>query len=331
MREVRYRGRRAHRIENELLHVTVSVEGGHIAEILHKETGVNPLWSPPWPTIEPSTYDPAKHSEYGSSAESKLLAGILGHNLCLDLFGAPSPEEAAAGATVHGEAPILPFEISSEASRLMARCTMPAAQLAFERTIRLKPDDPNVYISETVENLSALDRPVAWTQHVTLGPPFLEKGRTQFRAPGTLSRTLEGMEFEWPFLPRPDAPREDLQVFTSAASSGGFTTHLMDPHRDQAYFLAWSPTSRVLFGYLWRRSDFPWLGIWEENHSRIGPPWNGRTLTRGMEFGVSPIPESRRMMIERHSMFDTPCYRWVPARSKVQVDYKAFIRTADSI
>ena len=28
-------------------------------------------------------------------------------------------------------------------------------------------------------------------------------------------------------------------------------------------------------------------------------PWNGQTLTCGMEFGVSPFPESRREMIER--------------------------------
>ena len=43
-------------IENDELRVTVTVEGGHIAEILEKSTGVNPLWTPPWPSIEPSEY-----------------------------------------------------------------------------------------------------------------------------------------------------------------------------------------------------------------------------------------------------------------------------------
>ena len=51
-------------------------------------------------SIEPSTYDRARHPEYGSDAESKLLAGIMGHNLCIDMFGGPSEEEAAAGMTV---------------------------------------------------------------------------------------------------------------------------------------------------------------------------------------------------------------------------------------
>src|SRR5947209_19050495 len=97
MAETSYRGRRATSIENDRHRVTVLHEGGHIAEILDKESGVNPLWSPPWPSIAPSTYDPVRHPEYGSDSESKLLCGIMGHNLCMDIFGPPSPQEAAAG------------------------------------------------------------------------------------------------------------------------------------------------------------------------------------------------------------------------------------------
>ena len=92
-----YRGRRAAAIENQHLRVTVLQEGGHIAEILDKETGINPLWTPPWRTSEPSTYGPEVYAEYGAGVESKLLAGIMGHNLCLDIFGGPSEEEARGG------------------------------------------------------------------------------------------------------------------------------------------------------------------------------------------------------------------------------------------
>src|ERR1039457_1729876 len=83
MAETTYRNRRAYQIENDQVRVTVLQEGGHIAGILHKPSGVNPLWTPPWPSIEPSAYDRSKHPEYGDDAESKLLAGIMGHNLCL--------------------------------------------------------------------------------------------------------------------------------------------------------------------------------------------------------------------------------------------------------
>ncbi len=343
MPETKYLGRRAFSISNGELRVTVLQEGGHIAEIADKQTGVNPLWTPPWPSIEPSTYYRAKHPEYGADSESKLLSGIMGHNLCLDLFGGPSDEEAAAGITVHGEGSVAPYQISAGESELTARAELPAAQLRFERRIRLTPGSRTIQIAETVENVSACDRPIAWTQHVTLGPPFLERGVTQFRAPGTRSKVFEsafadgkdymkaGAVFDWPNVPRINGGTSDLRVYNSAPASAGFTTHLMDPHREDAFFLAFSPKSKMLFGYLWKRSDFPWLGIWEENHSRTQPPWNGKTMTRGMEFGASPMPETRRKMIERGSLFGVPGYRWAPAKSKINVAYSAFLTKAERI
>ncbi len=331
-----YRARRAASIENADLRVTVTCEGGHIAEIFDKGTGVNPLWTPPWRSIEPSAYDRSRHSEYGSGAEAKLLAGILGHNLCLDLFGGPSPEEAAAGITVHGEAPVAPYEISTGAGSLTMRTCLPAAQLAFTRIISLH--GRAVRIHETVENLSACDRPIAWTQHVTLGPPFLERGATQFRASATRSKVFEtafgahdylaaGAEFDWPIAP----PGADLRVMNAAARSSAFTTHLMDPRSGRAFFVAFSPAHKLAFGYIWKQADFPWLGIWEENHSRAGTPWNGSTLTRGMEFGVSPIPESRRAMIDRGRLFGVPSYRWLPAKGRLEAEYWAVARSAEAI
>ncbi len=340
MAEIKYRNRRAVQIEAGKVRVTVLAEGGHIAEILHKPSGVNPLWTPPWPSIEPSTYAPAKHPEYGAGAESKLLAGIAGHNLCMPVFGGPSEEEAAAGMTVHGEASVVPYQIKSTNAGLVGVAEFPVARLRFERLIHLAPQHNVVRVSERVENLSAEDQPIAWTQHVTLGPPFLEKGATQFRVSATRSKVFEGefgnvykpgAEFGWPHAPRIDGGTSDLALFTNEPVSGGYTAHLMDPRHEQAFFIAFSPQSKLLFGYVWTRADFPWLGIWEENYSRANPPWNGGALTRGMEFGVSPIPESRRRMIERGSMFGTPCYRWIPAKASVRVNYCAFIGTAATI
>ena len=47
-------------------------------------------------------------------------------------------------------------------------------------------------VKETVENLDAYDRPIAWTQHVTLGPPFLDRGRTELYANGNYAGSLPG-------------------------------------------------------------------------------------------------------------------------------------------
>jgi len=337
-----YRNRRAAVIENDALRVTILEEGGHIAEIRDRATGVNPLWTPDWPSIEPSQYDASRHALYGGGADATLLAGIMGHNLCLDIFGGPSAEEAAAGLPVHGEASVARFEIdvSRAGGELSMHTVLPSAQLRVGRHVLL--DGRTVRIRETVENLASADRPIGWTEHVTLGPPFLQKGATEFRVSADRSLVFDGRfgpsdylvagaEFGWPDAPRASGGVADLRRYTDAPASSAYTAHRMDLRRDEAFFIAFSPTARLAFAYVWRRADFPWLGIWEENLSRTNPPWNGRSLTCGMEFGVSPIPESRRQMIERGRLFDVPTFRWIPARQRVQVEYRAVLRPAGAI
>jgi hypothetical protein len=335
-----YRGRRAAKIENDALRVTVLREGGHIAEVLDKATGVNPLWTPPWPSIEPSTYDYARHAEYGGGVDASLLAGIMGHNLCLDIFGGPSDAEAAAGLPVHGEASLVRYEIEVSGLTLVARAQLPLANLRVERRLHLS--DSVVRVEESVENPSGVDRPVGWTEHVTLGPPFLRKGVTEFRTSASASKVFEtpfgsadylepGAEFTWPDAPRPGGGTADLRRSSAAPASSAYTAHVCDPRRETAFFVAFSPEARCAFGYVWRRADFPWLGIWEENASRQQPPWNGATLTRGMEFGVSPFPETRREMIERGRLFGVPTFRWIPAATRVTVEYAIVMRAADTV
>jgi hypothetical protein len=340
---LRYHSRRALQLENDDLRVTVLEEGGHIAEICDKRTGVNPLWTPPWPSIEPSYYDSLKHSEYGGGVDAPLLAGIMGHNLCLDIFGGPSAEEEAAGLPVHGEASLVRYELrrpGTLTTELTCEAELPLANLQFERQLAL--EGRWLRITESVQNPTGIDRPIGWTQHVTLGPPFLKKGATQFRSSASRSKVFESAfgpadylttaaEFDWPHAPRIDGGTADLQLYTNADRSSAYTAHLMDAAREWAFFTAFSPEAGLALGYVWRRADFPWLGIWEENGSRTQPPWNGSALTRGMEFGVSPFPESRREMIERGRLFDVRTFRWIPAATRVTVEYWATLTPVDAI
>jgi hypothetical protein len=216
---------------------------------------------------------------------------------------------------------------------------LPAAALRVERRITL--DDRTVHVVESVENLTSADRAVGWTEHVTLGPPFLEDGT---RLHATADRALvysgtvgpadyleAGAEFAWPHAPRRGGGTADLGTYPGAACSSGYTAQRLDPRHDEASFVVFSPSARFAFGCAWKRTDFPWLGRWEENRARTAPPWNGRTRTLGLEFGVSPMPESRRAMIERGPTFDTPGCRWIPARTRVEVRYRAVLRPADAI
>ncbi len=337
-----FHGRDAIQIENGAMRLTVLKEGGHIAEILHKQSGISPLWVPPWKSIEPSAYNPALHPEYGLNEESRLLAGIMGHNLCLDLFGPPSPTEYAAGLGVHGEASVTPFQAEQHENQLRIHAILPLSNLKISRILTLVEDGITIEVEETVENLTAQDRPIGWTEHVTLGPPFLENGTTQLAIPAVrscvygpekfgLSLLETNAEFQWPFAPREDGGTENLQTYTGKTSSGEYTTHLMDQSQQAVSFKAFSPTHKLLFSYRWNPADFPWLGIWEENRSRFSAPWNGQTITCGLEFGVSPIPENRRQMVERASLFGVPSFRWLPARERLTVHYSIFLREADAL
>ena len=275
-------------IENDELRVTVLQEGGHIAEILGKRSGVNPLWTPPWPSIEPSTYDAARHPEYGGDAESRLLAGIMGHNLCLDIFGGPSRGGGRGGADGSRRG------ARWRATRLRAAARnspcAPASgesQLAFERKVRLA--GPVVEIAETVENLAATDRPIGWTQHVTLGPPFLEKGAT--RVPGH-GHALEGVrerfrrqdflktgaEFEWPLRAAHGRRRRGSAGFHGRAGFGRVHHAPDGPGARARLFrgLLAARAERLSATCGGARISRGWASG-KKTTAASTPPWNGRT------------------------------------------------------
>jgi hypothetical protein len=102
-------------------------------------------------------------------------------------------------------------------------------------------------------------------------------------------------------------------------------TVLLNPRRPVQYIAAWNESNRLLVGYCFRRSDFPWVAIWEENHSRASAPWNGRSQTRGLEFGSTPFPITRREAFAVSPLFDTPTFSVVPAKGKATVSYLSFL------
>lgn len=333
--------RRAVALENEHLRITVVEEGGHIAEVFHKAAGVNPLWTPTWAGKEPSAFGSEEEKVFGSGVEAKLLCGILGHNLCLDLFGGPSDAEFAAGMTAHGEGSLLPYTLEESGDTLTCSLHMPLAQVRFVRTLTLRDED--VLIRESVENLAAFERPLAWTQHVTLGAPFLDPKSTDFRMTGDRASTIAGelgapgylasdKRFAWPHAPLADGSGTlDARRMKPNAPASSYIAVRMVPQSTHAAWTAWSPEYRLAISYVWRRNDFPWLGLWEENCARTFSPWNSAEVARGMEFGTSPFPESRRAMIERGRLLDTSCYRWLPALGTLRAEYWIRTATANSI
>ncbi len=347
-----WQGRNAFCLGNELVRLTTLTGGGHIAEFRFAEdTGLptlNPLWVPPWQTIEPYNYrEKAQASRYGGLTEGKLLSGIVGHNICLDYFGSPSPEEAKEGLSQHGEAPSAKWHktmlhVGDRQIALTLGVRLPVARLTFTRQIKLRRDESVVYFQETVQNERKADHFFHWTQHVTLGPPFLSNRDSLVALPGTKGITFPhgydegrallppGSLFRWPEAPTLSGEPIDLTRPFARRGLGFVASVLLDPRREVGFIAGVNPRRHLLIAYCFNRRDFPWVAVWEENRAIAAPPWNRRTQARGLEFSTSPIPIPRREAFALGTLFGAPTFSYVPARGRKTVNYLAFIAQVPS-
>jgi hypothetical protein len=342
----KWRGREALVLANDIVRLVTLTGGGHIAEFRFREQSglptLNPFWVPPWKTIEPYRYRPKRHlSRYGSPATGRLLSGITGHNLCLDFFGAPSEEEARHGLSIHGEAPSLRWRkvrasVRRQDVRLRLAVRLPAAQLRFERELTLRQGESVAYFREVVTNEKKVDYLFHWTQHVTLGPPFLDSRGSSVWIPARRGRTYphgyEGKEllessrnFRWPRAPGIGKKVIDLTQPFIRRGKGFVVTALLNPRQEVAFIAALNREACLIFGYCFRRSDFPWAVTWEENRTRTYPPWNGRCQAHGIEFSSTPFPLPRREAFAQGPLFATPHFSVVPARGSRAVKYLSFL------
>jgi hypothetical protein len=91
----------------------------------------------------------------------------------------------------------------------------------------------------------------------------------------------------------------------------------MDASRKLVYVTALHPGKKLILGYLFRPEEYPWTQSWE-NYPPTGK------LARGLEFSTQPFDVSRREAVTTGSMFDTPTYRWLAAKSKIESHFLMF-------
>lgn len=256
------------------------------------------------------------------------LHASLGHFVCVDGFGPVSPEERQAGLPGHGEAHRVPWEVvASEKTggitSVTFSATLPIVQEIFRRTIRMVDGENVVYIDSQLENLLGFDRPINWGEHATIGPPFLELGKTivEMSATRAMTRSYDSQsekpphrlasleEFTWPMAPGRNGESIDVRPTPEQTPIGDHTTSLMDPGRRLVFVTAFHADKRLLLGYVFRRDEYPWTQLWEF--------YPGDRNARGLEFATQPFDVPRREVIQMNALFNTPTYRWLPARSRI--------------
>ena len=277
----------------------------------------------------------------GSVLHLDCFSGIAGNNLCLDHFGVPSEAEMAQGLPVHGEAGVSKWRkkklaLTPRRVSLTMQVRLPIAGLVFEREIELRHGESVAYFKETVTNERKADHYFDWQEHATFAPPFLSNKDSRLALSGTRGMVYAagyegrdmlkpGATFRWPNAPAVGGGNVDLTRPLSRRGRGILGTVLLDQRREAQYVAAYNLRYGVLMGYTFRWEDFPWCAIWEENHARKYAPWNGRSETRGMEFGSTPLPVTPQEAVELGQLFGAPSCAVVPARGKKVIRYASYL------
>lgn len=320
-----YLGREAVLLRNERIQLVVLKNGGSFPSITltNDSERTNPMWD--------------SFRADREQGRPERLGGGVGHFVCVDGFGQPSEAERAAGMEGHGEAHRLEWSTefagrAGDSYVLRQSVTLPRVREVLRREVRLLPGENVVYVKSTLESLLEFDRPVNWAEHATIGSPFLERGvtvvdlspnraltrpREGASLGGLAHRLVSGEEFAWPMAPARAGGLVDLRAAPRDSHSLDHTGHLMDPAPEWAFVTALHPTKRLLLGYLFRASEFPWLQTWE-SYPR------DRLMARGLEFGTQAFDLPRREVITEGRKFGALLYRWLPARSSIRAGYIMF-------
>ena len=74
---------------------------------------------------------------------------------------------------------------------------------------------------------------------------------------------------------------------------------LLDAKTDVGFIAAVNRRLNLMIAYCFRRADFPWVAIWEENNAIEAAPWRSRTVALGLEFGTTPLPVAKAREFHR--------------------------------
>jgi len=131
-------------------------------------------------------------------------------------------------------------------------------------------------------------------------------------------------EFTWPAAPAKDGGSVDLRTMPEK-NFGHYTAQLLDPNLEIAFVSACNAKRGLLVVYAFRRSDFPWVGNWEERNNRQSAPWNGKTFCRGMEFSTTPFAIPKRETVGQGPLFGEQTYRWLPGKARLEIRFLIFL------
>jgi hypothetical protein len=117
--------------------------------------------------------------------------------------------------------------------------------------------------------------------------------------------------------PTNDGGHADLRLIPTDHNWLDLASCQLDPSRQLEFVTALQLEKHLVFGYLFRREDFPWLMSW------MNFTGDARAA-RGMEFSTQTFDISHRETVAMSPLFGTPTFRWLPAKSKIETRFLMF-------
>ena len=296
-------------LQNERLQLRFDLTGGALTTLILDEYGVNPYdWRIPSEKMP-------ENNRKGSPFQ--------GHFFCSGRWGAPTPDEIKAGIPHNGEFANgdWTYEEKSKQNGIMyAEATI--EKWKIEREINLSVADPVCRIDETVTNLMPFARHYVIVQHATFGGRFLNN---QCKV-----HTNAGAGFNQALIKQPDWQKYTYTFPRGIADTSGNVFDLTLSDTPQSYVsthivedtTAWitiaSPMHRLLVGYVWKQTDYPWVHIWHDTK-------NGTITAKGLEFGTTGLGDTFPMNENLCFTFkNTPNLFIVDANEKIVRSYYLF-------
>jgi hypothetical protein len=297
-------------LENTKAAVVVDAYGGAITGFYLKEDGLNPL-SFELPLDEMPSRD--------------ATISYKGHFLCLGRWGPPSAGEQAAGVVKHGDFATIRWEAlpGHNDGELLMRAVSQVEGLQVKRRILLDKQSPVYFVEEAVTNVNPLGRFYNMVQHPTIAAPFLDSTTRVFCNAGTgfcQSERISPDEScsKWPLGISDGGCSVDLSM--SDKPDNNVYSFIMEKGARFGWVVAYTVATRLLIGYIWRRSDFPWVNFWQD--------WSDGVMRyRGLEFGTTGVHEPLHRIVGtgRSSILGEKAIRYIDAGEEVSTSYGSFL------
>lgn len=296
-----YKNMRVVVLENEKIRVSILPDKGtEIYEFLYKPTDTDLMWLSSNGVQNPNEYLPTSPDPVSTFID--YYSGGW-----QEVFPNGGPPSTSLGATFgqHGEVAHMPWDyqiIEDSKEKITVEFSVRTKKTPFfiKKRYTLITQESILYMSETIENLSGVEIPTMWGQHITFGYPYLDE-ESLIEIPGEVKviphsqpiceqgrRLNDANIFTWPIAIGANGNEIDLRKLPE---KGTCSEMLYLTGFELAQYKVVSPNKGLSVSVSWDKNVFPYLWFWQEFGAINYYPWYGRHYNIGLE-PFSSMPTS---------------------------------------